>query len=394
MSILIENVSKTFENIPALQNINLEIKTGSLTALVGPSGSGKSTLLRIVAGFEKPDNGRIWLEGNDSTYQTIQQREIGFVFQNYALFPNLTVFQNIAFGLKIKKVADSRITARVKELLELIQLEKFSEAYPYQLSGGQRQRVALARAMAVEPKLLLLDEPFGALDPKVRKDLREWLKKLHSEVALTTLLVTHDQQEAMEVADQIVVFKNGKVEQFGTPQEIYDSPATEFVMNFVGTSNRILKTQVMNFSEKSFHQVGFIEKQKQTGEKQTFSESFLPQTKIFETDSDFYYRPHGFSIYFKKPESQGGFLEAQIKKIVYGESFVKLELKIIHSNLINRKKLLEKGSESKVSILNFEQNEIFRLQLSRKQFQKLLKTSEINENQELKLLTKVFIASK
>jgi sulfate/thiosulfate transport system ATP-binding protein len=369
MSILIENVSKKFENISALQNINLEIKTGSLTALVGPSGSGKSTLLRIVAGFEKPDNGRIWLAGNDSTYQNIQQREIGFVFQNYALFPNLTVFENIAFGLKIKKIPQFRINARVKELLELIQLETFSEAYPYQLSGGQRQRVALARAIAIEPKLLLLDEPFGALDPKVRKDLREWLKKLHSEVALTTLLVTHDQQEAMEVADQIVVFKNGKVEQFGTPQEIYDSPATPFVMNFVGTSNCIS-------SEKT---------------------NLDTTKKIFETDTDFYYRPHGFVLHLQKPEDKANPIKAKLEKIVYGESFVKLELELLldsdqNSNTQSKKNnLLSLTKNQKVG---FEQPNVFRLQMSRKEFQKLLESLSTSKTQKLNLPREVFITDK
>lgn len=346
MSILIENVSKTFDNVPALQNINLEIKTGSLTALVGPSGSGKSTLLRIVAGFEKPEIGRIWLSGNDATYQTIQEREIGFVFQNYALFPNLTVSENIGFGLKIKKVAESRIKARVKELLELIQLERFADNYPQQLSGGQRQRVALARAIAVEPKLLLLDEPFGALDPKVRKDLRDWLKKLHSEVALTTLFVTHDQQEAMEVADQIVVFKNGKVEQFGTPQEIYDAPASTFVMNFVGTSNRINKTSLNG--------------------------TFNPSKKILETNEEFYYRPHGFNLELieKNYSDNSKLFCAEIKKVVYGESFIKLDLK------------------------NNANPDLFKLQLSRRVFQKLTnfskseKTNSVFSNKNVLLFSK------
>lgn len=330
MSILIENVSKKFENLTALQNINLEIKTGSLTALVGPSGSGKSTLLRIVAGFEKPEEGRIWLFGNDATNQTIQQREIGFVFQNYALFPNLTVSENIGFGLKVKKVSSTRINERVKELLELIQLEKFADCLPYQLSGGQRQRVALARAMAIEPKLLLLDEPFGALDPKVRKDLRDWLKKLHSQVALTTLFVTHDQQEAMEVADQIVVFKNGKVEQFGTPQEIYDSPATNFVMNFVGTSNKVPKENL-----------GF-----------TFSEA----SQLLQTETDYFYRPHGFKLtpLNISENSTLNSINGKIRKIIYGESFVKLDLKILKNN------------------------EFFRIQTSRRVFQKLLKTENLS----------------
>ena len=232
MSILIENISKTFSNVHVLDRINLEIKTGSLVALVGPSGSGKSTLLRIIAGLERPDQGRIWLSGIDSTFLSIQEREIGFVFQNYALFKHMTVFENIAFGLDIRNTSYQTIENRVKQLLQLIQLEKFSNRYPNQLSGGQKQRVALARALAVNPKILLLDEPFGALDVKVRKELRTWLRHLHEEVSVTTVFVTHDQQEAMEVADEIVIFKKGQVEQVGKPQDVYDYPATQFVTNY------------------------------------------------------------------------------------------------------------------------------------------------------------------
>lgn len=232
MSILIENISKRFTNVQVLDHINLEMKTGSLVALVGPSGSGKSTLLRIIAGLESPDQGRIWLSGIDSTFLSIQEREIGFVFQNYALFKHMTVFENIAFGLDIRETAFSTISNRVHQLLQLIQLEKFANRYPNQLSGGQKQRVALARALAVNPKILLLDEPFGALDVKVRKELRTWLRHLHEEVSVTTVFVTHDQNEAIEVADEIVIFKKGQVEQVGKPQDIYDYPATPFVTNY------------------------------------------------------------------------------------------------------------------------------------------------------------------
>ena len=233
MSILIENLTKNFGNILILDHINLEIKTGQLIALLGPSGSGKSTLLRLIAGLENPDSGRIWLTGKDANFLSIQERQIGFVFQNYVLFNHLTVFQNIAYGLKIKQVKTQQIKSRVQELLKLIQLENFSNRYPKQLSGGQKQRIALARALAIEPKVLLLDEPFGALDVQVRKDLRNWLKKLHEKVSVTTLFVTHDQQEAMELAHEIVILKKGRVEQTGSPQELYDQPITNFVYQFL-----------------------------------------------------------------------------------------------------------------------------------------------------------------
>ncbi len=221
MSILIEDLSKTFNNFVALDHVNLEIKTGSLVALVGPSGSGKSTLLRIIAGLDKPNTGRIWLTGRDSTFLSIQEREIGFVFQNYALFKHLTVYENIAFGLEIRGTSLNIIQKRVNQLLELIQLENFADRYPNQLSGGQKQRVALARALAIEPKVLLLDEPFGALDIKIRKELRNWLRHLHEEVPVTTIFVTHDHHEALEVANEIVVFEKGRIEQLGKPQDIY-----------------------------------------------------------------------------------------------------------------------------------------------------------------------------
>jgi sulfate transport system ATP-binding protein len=221
MSILIEDLSKKFETLQVLDHINLEIRTGSLVALLGPSGSGKSTLLRIIAGLEKPKTGRVWLEGKDATQLSVQEREIGFVFQNYALFNHLTVYENVAFGLYIRNTNRLTISKRVTQLLQLVELDKFSSRYPSQLSGGQRQRVALARALAIEPKVLLLDEPFGALDIKKRKELRVWLRKLHKEVSVTTLFVTHDHQEALEVANEIVVFKNGRIEQIGSPKDMF-----------------------------------------------------------------------------------------------------------------------------------------------------------------------------
>lgn len=222
MSILVENISKTFGNYQALRQVNLEIKNGSLVGLLGPSGSGKSTLLRILAGLEIPDSGRVWLEGQDASKYPLQEREIGFVFQNYALFSHLTVAKNVSFGLDLRNVENKLKKQRVHELLQLVQLEKFADRYPHQLSGGQRQRVALARALAVEPKVLLLDEPFAALDAKIRKQLRSWLRTLHQQISVTTIFVTHDHQEAMELAHEIVILDHGRILQVGSAHEVVD----------------------------------------------------------------------------------------------------------------------------------------------------------------------------
>jgi sulfate/thiosulfate transport system ATP-binding protein len=237
VGIEIQAVSKHYGSFHAVDRVNLSIKTDSLVALLGPSGSGKSTLLRMIAGLEQPDEGQIALLGRDATHIPVQKRNIGFVFQHYALFKHLTIRQNIGFALELRKTAKPRIRERVEELLALIQLQGLGDRYPSQLSGGQRQRVALARALAVQPQVLLLDEPFGALDAKVRKELRTWLRHLHEEVSVTTVFVTHDQEEAMEVADEIVVMNQGKVEQVGTATEIYDHPASAFVMSFIGPVN-------------------------------------------------------------------------------------------------------------------------------------------------------------
>jgi sulfate transport system ATP-binding protein len=242
VGIVVENVSKQFGSFQAVDRVSLEIKSGSLVALLGPSGSGKSTLLRLIAGLEMPDSGKIILTGKDATNQSVQERNIGFVFQHYALFKHMTVRQNVAFGMEIRKLPKAKVKARVEQLLELVQLSGLGDRYPSQLSGGQRQRVALARALAAEPNVLLLDEPFGALDAKVRKDLRAWLRRLHDEVHVTTVFVTHDQEEAMEVSDEIVVMNKGRVEQVGTPAEIYDHPATAFVMSFIGPVNVLPST--------------------------------------------------------------------------------------------------------------------------------------------------------
>ena len=234
MGIRAQNVVKRFGDFVALDNVSVDIPTGSLTALLGPSGGGKSTLLRIIAGLEQPDSGSIEIAGEDSTSLPPQQRNVGFVFQHYAAFKHMTVRGNVAFGLEIRKRPKREVDERVNELLALVHLSQFADRYPSQLSGGQRQRMALARALAVEPQVLLLDEPFGALDAKVRKELRDWLRRLHDEVHVTTVFVTHDQEEAMEVADEIVVINNGAVEQIGTPDQLYDQPVNDFVMSFLG----------------------------------------------------------------------------------------------------------------------------------------------------------------
>ena len=234
MSIEVHGVTKRFGDFVALDNVSVDIPTGQLTALLGPSGGGKSTLLRIIAGLEFADAGRVQIAGSDATHLPPQQRNVGFVFQHYAAFKHMSVARNVAFGLEIRKRPKAEIRARVDELLSLVHLTQFADRLPSQLSGGQRQRMALARALAVEPSVLLLDEPFGALDAKVRKELREWLRRLHDEVHVTTVLVTHDQDEALEVADEIVVINDGRIEQIGTPDQLYDEPANDFVMGFVG----------------------------------------------------------------------------------------------------------------------------------------------------------------
>jgi len=238
MTISVRNISKSYGSFAALQDVSVDIPSGTLTALLGPSGGGKSTLLRIIAGLETPDTGRVEISGNDSTDLPPQRRNVGFVFQHYAAFKHMTVAKNVAFGLEIRRRPKAEIRRRVGELLELVHLEQFADRYPAQLSGGQRQRMALARALAVDPQVLLLDEPFGALDAQVRKELRLWLRRLHDEVHVTTVFVTHDQEEAMEVANEIVVINRGVVEQVGTPDQLYDQPANDFVMSFLGPVTR------------------------------------------------------------------------------------------------------------------------------------------------------------
>jgi sulfate transport system ATP-binding protein len=239
MAIEALNVNKRFGDFVALDDVCIRVDDGSLTALLGPSGSGKSTLLRIIAGLEIPDSGSVVIDEQEVTYTPARSRGVGFVFQHYAPFKHMTVHDNVAFGLTVRKRPKSEIAPRVEELLGLVRLDGLAERYPSQLSGGQQQRMALARALAVQPKVLLLDEPFGALDAQVRGELREWLRRLHEEIHVTTIFVTHDQEEAMEVAEQIVVMSKGKIEQAGTPHELYESPRNEFVMSFIGPVNKL-----------------------------------------------------------------------------------------------------------------------------------------------------------
>lgn len=296
MSITIQNIHKAFGNFRALRDVNLEIESGELVALLGPSGCGKTTLLRIIAGLEAPDAGQILFHGEDATDRHVREREVGFVFQHYALFRHMTVFENIAFGLRVRPKATrpsgAEIGERVHRLLQLVQLDWLADRYPTQLSGGQRQRIALARALAVEPKVLLLDEPFGALDAKVRKDLRRWLRRLHDELHVTSVFVTHDQEEALEVADRVVVLNAGQVEQIGSPTEVYDHPATPFVYEFLGDVNL-------------FH--GRVhDGHANIGDAQVL----LPEGAARQDAAIFYVRPHEIDILRENPN--GGSIAAKV----------------------------------------------------------------------------------
>ncbi|WP_025027119.1 sulfate/molybdate ABC transporter ATP-binding protein [Caldalkalibacillus mannanilyticus] len=311
MSIQIKQISKSFGSYQALNNIDLTIPTGELVALLGPSGSGKTTLLRIIAGLEQADQGSIYLDQKNMTDSHVKERNVGFVFQHYALFRHMTVFDNIAFGLKVRprkeRPSKEKIREKVFELLKLVKLESFSDRYPTQLSGGQRQRVALARALAVEPKVLLLDEPFGALDAKVRKDLRRWLRQLHNEIPITSVFVTHDQEEALDVADRIVVMNNGGIEQIGTPEEVYDYPANPFVYHFLGNVN-------------------LFQGRIQQG-KMTFGDVILEATddkKMVESQVVAFARPHNIKI--ERAKNEGQAFPARIEHIRSVGPIVHLEL--------------------------------------------------------------------
>jgi sulfate transport system ATP-binding protein len=287
MSISASKIRKTFGSFTALENVDLHVPRGKLVALLGPSGSGKTTLLRIIAGLEHADagSGKIMFHGEDVTNVPAGKRRVGFVFQHYALFRHMTVFQNIAFGLNVRsrreRPPEEKIRERVHELLKLVQLDGLDGRYPNQLSGGQRQRVALARALAVEPRVLLLDEPFGALDAKVRKELRRWLRQFHEEVHLTTLFVTHDQEEALEIADEVVIMNNARVEQVGTPQEVYDRPASPFVYQFLGNVN-VLRAQTL-------HEAG----------------AHRPGAAALQANGQFYVRPHDIEVVPHDPNAPG-----------------------------------------------------------------------------------------
>lgn len=319
MSIEARNVSKVFGQFKALKDIDLKVETGELIALLGPSGSGKTTLLRIIAGLETPDGGEILFHGEDAQDKKTKDRQVGFVFQHYALFRHMTVFDNIAFGLRVKprriRPSENAIHVKVHELLRLVQLDWVADRYPSQLSGGQRQRIALARALAVEPKVLLLDEPFGSLDSKVRKELRQWLRRFHDELHITTLFVTHDQEEALEVADRIVVMNEGKIEQVGTPDEVYQNPANVFVLNFLGNVN-LFHTRL----EEGQSPVEFgLQLSRETG--------------LGGKPVTFYVRPHQFEV-SKTAKGRASF-KARVKYINPAGAIVKLELVTERGDLVH-----------------------------------------------------------
>ncbi len=310
MSIRIENVSKRFNDFVALDHVNLTIEPGELVALLGPSGSGKTTLLRVIAGLEVPDEGRIFFDAEDATDKDVRERAVGFVFQHYALFRHMTVFENVAFGLRVKpkktRPSDAVIREKVHGLLNLVQLDWLGDRYPHQLSGGQRQRIALARALAIEPKVLLLDEPFGALDAKVRKDLRRWLRRLHDEIQLTSVFVTHDQEEALEVSDRVVLFDHGRIEQIGVPDEVYDHPATSFVYGFLGHANQLPSRVAHGFVEIGRSRIAAPE-----------------HAGVVDATGTAYIRPHDLDIV---DDASDAAFTAKVEHVVKLGSTVRLEL--------------------------------------------------------------------
>ena len=323
MSIEVQKITKTFGDFTALKDVTIKVPSGQLVALLGPSGSGKTTLLRIIAGLEVPDSGTVLFDGADATSRSARERQVGFVFQHYALFRNMSVFENVAFGMRVKPKSErptkQAINDRVHELLRLVQLERLGDRQPAQLSGGQRQRVALARALAVQPKVLLLDEPFGALDAKVRQELRRWLRRLHDEIGITSVFVTHDQDEALEVADRVVILHDGRVEQEGTPEEVYEHPASPFVYNFLGNVNL-------------FH--GRVEGSKvHLGD---FSMDAPPDMENGQSDPGavVYARPHLLDLDHEPPKNRPHF-KAKIVHIHPAGAVVKVELTTDAGNPIN-----------------------------------------------------------
>jgi sulfate transport system ATP-binding protein len=327
MSIEIKNISKRFGNFVAVKDVSLEVPNGSLLALLGPSGSGKTTLLRIIAGLEVADSGVILHNGEDVTDDSARDRKVGFVFQHYALFRHMTIEDNIGYGLRVRGVKRPERRERVSELLKLIRLDSFGSRYPSQLSGGQRQRVALARALAARPKVLLLDEPFGALDAKVRQELRQWLRRLHEEIHVTSVFVTHDQEEAFEVSDHVVVMNEGRVEQVGTPAEVFEHPANAFVMDFLGNVN-------------VFH--GRVEKGRAVVPGLEVAYPDYPHEEA--ADAAVYVRPHEFAIEHKKESAES--LEAKVLHVNPTGSRAKVELRIVESEqLINAELTAERFGE-------------------------------------------------
>lgn len=315
MSITIEKVTKSYGSFQAVKSLSLDIPSGELVALLGPSGSGKTTLLRLIAGLEVPDTGQIYFHGENTTAQRVGERQVGFVFQHYALFRNMTVFENVAFGLRVKsrkeRPADREIRDKVNQLLQLVQMEGYAQRYPSQLSGGQRQRIALARALAVEPKVLLLDEPFGALDAKVRKELRRWIRQLHDEIQVTSIFVTHDQEEALEVADKIVVMNEGQIEQVGTPEEVYEDPANLFVYRFLGDLN--------------LFQGRLDGNRIKIGNREIAVSNLNGRMRNDSGEAVAYVRPHEVDIYDKQQGANG--IAATIRHIRTAGPTVRLELR-------------------------------------------------------------------
>jgi len=324
MSITVRDVTKRFGACTALDHISVDVPEGSLTALLGPSGCGKTTLLRIIAGLELADAGSVRFAGEDVSGRHARERNVGFVFQHYALFRHMTVFENVAFGLRIRRRPDAEVQARVRELFRLIRLEGLERRYPAQLSGGQRQRVALARALAAQPRVLLLDEPFGALDARVRQELRQWLRRLHDEIHVTSVFVTHDQEEAFEVADQVIVINRGRVEQAGTPQEVFDRPANPFVMDFLGNVN-VFQGRVENgtFRTAVENVDGMLEGNLELSYPEYTSDEILPMR--------LYVRPHEMDIQ-RIPESIAS-LEARVLHIHTAGPVARIQLGAVHQDL-------------------------------------------------------------